>query len=89
MTIKTNFLLRQVAGSWIVVAVNEACVDFNGMLTLNESGAFLWEQLEQGAEPSQLTAALLQQYDVTAETAEKDVQSFLQTLRKAGCLQEP
>ena len=42
MTIKENFVLRQVAGSYVAVAVGEASVNFDGMLTLNESGALLF-----------------------------------------------
>ena len=50
MKLKENFVLRQVAGSYAVLAVGAASVDFNGMLTLNESGALLWRALEQGAD---------------------------------------
>ena len=48
MKLKENFVLRQVAGSYAVLAVGAASVDFNGMLTLNKSGALLWRALEQG-----------------------------------------
>ena len=43
MKIKSDFLLKKVADSYVVVPVGKATVSFNGMITLNETGAFLWE----------------------------------------------
>ena len=42
MKVKEDFLLREVAGCYVVVPVGKATVDFNGMLNLNDTGAFLW-----------------------------------------------
>ncbi len=88
MKLKENFMLRQVAGSYVVVAVGDACVDFDGMLTLNESGALLWRTLEQGADRDGLTAALTAEYDVEPTQAQADVEEFISSLRDAGCLAE-
>lgn len=52
MRLKEGFMLRQVAGSWVVVPAGRACVDFDGMISLNDSGALLWRTLEQGGRPS-------------------------------------
>ena len=49
MKLKMEFMLRQVAGYYVVVPVGDACVDFNGMVNLNETGAFLFERLQQFA----------------------------------------
>ena len=84
---KENFVLRTVAGQSVVVAVAQASVDFNGMLTLNESGALLWAVLEKGCEKADLTAALLAEYEVDEKTAQDSVERFLETLRKAGCVE--
>lgn len=86
MKIRENFLLRRVAGNWVVVAVDEACIDFDGMLTLNESGATLWRRMEQGARREELVAALLAEYEVTEELAAADVDAFLASVREVGCL---
>ena len=45
MKIKNGFILRNVSDAYVVVAVGEAAKDFNGMITLNETGAFLWKTL--------------------------------------------
>lgn len=88
MTIKENFVLRQVAGSYVAVAVGEASVNFDGMLTLNESGALLWRTLEHGAGRAALVRALTTEYEVSEAQAAQDVDEFLDMLRKAGCLAE-
>jgi hypothetical protein len=46
-------------------------VSFNGMITLNDTGAFLWKKLEKGAEKEALAAALLDEYEVSPEKAEE------------------
>ena len=85
MKIKNNFLLRQVADTWVVMPIGQEMLDFNGMLTLNETGAFLWQKLQEGADLDGLVAALTGEYDVSAEIARADVQAFLDKLVKAGC----
>ena len=88
MKLKENFVLRQVAGSYVVVAVGAASVDFNGMLTLNDSGALLWRTLEGGANRAALLAALTSEYDVDEAQAARDLDEFLSSLRSAGCRAE-
>lgn len=77
MKIKDGFILRQVAGNYIVLAVGEEAVDFNGMITVNETGAFLWEILSAGATKEEMLEKLMAEYDVDEETAKKDITDFL------------
>jgi sensor domain CHASE-containing protein len=58
MRLKKGFVLRNVAGETIVVPTGSD-LDLNMMITLNDSGKFLWEKLEQGAEEAELVAAVL------------------------------
>ena len=88
MKIREGFILRQVADSFIVVAVGKAVKDFNGIINLNETGAMLWEQLEKGADKQTLVQTLLDEYEgaVTKEIIEKDVSAFIAKLEEAGLL---
>ena len=89
MKIKSGFMLRTIAGCKIVVAVGRRTVEFNGIINLNDTGAFLWERLEQGATEDELVAAILDNYtDVDEPTTRKSVQDFVKTLRDAGCLDD-
>lgn len=87
MKLNKNFALRQVASTWVVLPLAEATVDFNGMLTLNESGALLWRTLEQGSDREGLADALTAEYDVAREQALTDVDEFLNKLLRAGCIE--
>lgn len=87
MKVKDGFVLRTVAGSNIVVPVGEAAAQFNGMITLNDSGAFLWRELEKGADADSLTEALLKEYDVDKEAARTCAVDFISKLEEAGCLE--
>ena len=88
MKLKEGFVLRQVAGSWIVLPVGVASVDFNGMVSLNETGALLWQALEKGADTDALVDALTAEYEVERTEAAEGVEEFLATLRSVGCLEE-
>lgn len=88
MQIKSGFMLKEVAGTNVVVPVGENSVDFNAMITLNESGAFLWRQLAEDCSLESLVEAMTKEYDVDAETAKKDINSFLGVIRNAGLLNE-
>lgn len=88
MKIKKGFMLRNVAGRFMVIAIGQASVDFNGTINLNDSGAFLWEQLSKGCTYEELLSALLGEYDVDEETARRDIDAFLEIARKANVIDE-
>ena len=88
MKIKDGYLLRQVAGSYIIVAVSDKAADFDGIVTLNEVGAFLWKQLEQGASEASLLASMLAEYDVDEATAKADLDKFLEKAKANNFLDE-
>ncbi len=85
--LKDGFVLRQVADTWVVMPLGQMSLDFNGMLTLNETGALLWKALEQGGDADALVNALTAEYDVSAEIAREDVNAFLTRLKDAGCME--
>ena len=79
MKIKDGFLLRQVAGQNVVLPVG-GDLDLNMIITLNESGAFLWERLQNETTQESLVQALLAEYDVDPQTAADCVAAFIQKL---------
>lgn len=88
MKIKANYALREVAGTWVVLPVAGETVNFNGMISLNETGALLWRALEQGADLDMLADALMQKYDVQRMEALKDAAAFVEKLSTAGCIEK-
>lgn len=87
MKLKNDFALRQVADTWVVLPLGGATADFNGMLTLNETGALLWNVLEKGGDLDTLVDALTGEYVVDRATAKVDVEEFLDKLKSVGCLE--
>lgn len=88
MKIKKDFMLREVAGYYVVVPVGEGALDFNGVINLNESGAFLWKTMEQDVSEAQMVAALLSEYDVDEERAKADVSAFVERMRQGNLIEE-
>ena len=88
MRINKNFVLRQVVDTWVVLPLADKTIDFNGMITLNESGVLLWNTLEKGADLDALADALLAEYAVSDHQAREDALAFIGELRSVGCLDE-
>ena len=85
MKLKDGFILREVAGQTVVLPVG-GDLDLNMMITLNETGAFLWKRLENENDEAGLVAALLAEYDVDEATAKTAVEGFVAKLNENGFL---
>lgn len=86
MKIEKDFVLREIAGEYIIVPTGNTALAFNGLITVNEVGLFLWKILEQGTTKEELLAKLMEEYDVDEETADKDITEFLEELKNGGIL---
>lgn len=86
MKIKDGFLLRQVAGQTVVLPFGDE-LDLNMMITLNDTGAFLWEHLQNETTEEELVKALLAEYDVDEATARQSVSGFVAKLNENGFLE--
>lgn len=86
MKLKNGFVLRQVAGQAVALPGGDT-LDLNMMITLNDTGAFLWERLQQETDEDALVAALLKEYDVDEATARRAVVAFVEKLNANGFLQ--
>lgn len=85
MKLKEGFVLRQVAGEYVVIPSGDE-LDLNMMITLNETGSFLWERLNRETTQQELVEALLAEYDVTEEQAAAHVAKFTESLNEYGFL---
>ena len=86
MTIKHEFVTREIAGETILVPVGQTVLSLNGMLVLNKSGRLLWELLPTADSEEALVEALLEEYEVDRQTATQDVQAFVAEIRRLGIL---
>lgn len=87
MKIKNNFVLRNIAGTQVALPLGDANVNFTGMLTLNETGVFLWHKLESDCTVEELAKSITDEYDVSYDEALADVKAFLKRLDDVGCIE--
>ncbi len=88
MKIKSGFIMREIAGDYIVVPTGKAAIDFNGLITVNEVGKFLWEELINESDEDKLIDRVLEEYDIDRATAALDVKEFVEQLQTAGILED-
>lgn len=89
MRIKEGFILRSICGEYVVVGEGLSQINFNKMLSLNESAAYLWKEAEgRDFTEEDLVQLLLDKYDVSQELATSDVRKLLETWISEGVVTE-
>ena len=85
MKIKKGFVLEEVGDSYLACATGKLAKNFSALIRLNETGAFLWRQLEaRDMTVDALATVLAEEYDVSEDIAKKDVEVFIQSLLAKG-----
>jgi hypothetical protein len=87
MKIKDGFAKRNIAGSEIVVPVGKNCLDFNGMITLNESGGFFWDCFKNDITIDEAVDMVTAEYEVEPDRARADIEKFVQMLKDNDILE--
>lgn len=88
MKIADGFILKKIADSFVVVPTGGNVVDFTAMITINETGAFIWELLKNDADMDYVVTEMCKQYDIDSETALSDATEFLQVLENNKVLEK-
>lgn len=86
MKIKDGFVLKAIAGTYMVVPLGTQVAQFGSIIKLTETGAFLWEKLSSGIDKDELLKALTDEYDVDTATASADIDKFINKLKDADLL---
>lgn len=87
MKVKQGFVLCETDGKFVAVATGKLADQFHGLITMNKSGKFLWEQLSEHISAQELTERLLGICHADPEAAERSVHVFLQKMQDAGILE--
>lgn len=82
-----DFVLNDVAGNWILVPYGENAIDFNGVITLNETAKFLWENCLEDVDVDLLKSKLIEEYKIDNETAQNAVDMWIEQMKEAGCIE--
>lgn len=75
--VKGDLLLREVAGQSVLIPVGEISEKLNGMITLNETFRFIWEQFKEPHTIEEVLEKTLEEYDGDAEVIRQDIQNFV------------
>ncbi len=87
MQINKDFTIQKVGASYVAVPVGKTSQTMHCMVRMNDTGAFLWKQMaEKDCTEAELVEALLAEYEVDRETAEKDVHAIVTTLQNSKIL---
>ena len=88
MRIVPGFVVRQIAGETLAIPAGPAARELSGLLALNGSGQFLFQQLQNEQTEDSLVQAMLDAYEIDEVTARADVAEFVEILRSSGVLVE-
>ncbi len=81
MKLNENFILKNIAGTAVVVPVGEAVNDIKGMITLNGPAEIIWKGLENGKNIDSIVEEIKSEYDAQEDVIRNDVDAFLNKLR--------
>lgn len=81
-----NYLLREVAGEYLLVPLIEGESQFNSIITMNETGAFIWKRLEKNLSADEIAAAMTKEYNVTPQQAKADVNEYINYLKEKNII---
>jgi len=84
MKIAKEFILRDIAGEFVLVPTGATTQEFNGLITLSETGKFIWENMEKADSLKEMVGLILEEYEIDEETAVKDTVQFIGQLVQAG-----
>ena len=88
MQVSKDYLLRTIAGETILIPSGAAAQKFNGLVTVNAIGAFIWDVLQTPTDLDGLVARITEEYEVDADTARRAAEEFLSELRRIGALED-
>lgn len=87
MKIKDGFVLRDVAGQAVVIAVGEASKSFHGMINLNSTGRVIWQGVADGLSEEEIADRLTKEFEVDLNTAKSDVHSMISKMQRTGVIE--
>lgn len=88
MKIRSGYMLRQVIDTYVIMGIGSGNYAPNQIMSLNETGVFLWKLMENQVSKQELIAALCKEYEVTPDVASADVEAFLTQLSTKGLIEE-
>jgi len=77
-----SVVTRKTGNEYVLVPVTNNIADMNSVYTLNETGAFIWEQIDGKRNIEEIISLLTDEYEINNKKAEADILSFIDNLSK-------
>ncbi len=87
MKLKYKFVVQEVSDGFVAVVVGADASKFNGIIRMNKTSAFVFEQLQEGATEDEIVARMMDKYDAEEKVMRKDVKDFVAKLSEADLLE--
>jgi hypothetical protein len=81
-----TMVFRKIADEYVLVPIRREAADLEKIYTLNDVGAFIWEQIDGRRPVEQIVELVASTYEVTADEAERDVTEYLRLLSGIGAI---
>ena len=88
MKLEKEFVLREIAGDYVIIPVGKTVIEFNGLITVNEVGVSIWNMLQNEVTFDQIVQGILNEYEVEESVAREDIREFSDQLIDGGILTE-
>lgn len=82
MKLNKDFIMRNIAGEYILVPTGDAIKKFNGLVAVSGIGGFIWECIENGCEKEEILSRIMETYEVEESVARSDMEEFINMLKK-------
>lgn len=82
-----DFILKEIGDKTVLIPFGKKALDFNGILTLNDTAKFLWEVCDEEIDTQKLATELKTKYEIDDATANQAVDAFINQLKEAGCIE--
>ena len=81
-----SFIKRDISGETILIPIGETAQSFNGMITLQGIGGFIWDHIEEAESLEHLIDMITEEYDVDRATVGSDAIEFIMQLLRSGMI---
>lgn len=88
MKTSNEFIMREITGEYVLVPIGKRALTFQGLVTMNEVGALIWEMMEKESDIDQIVSGILDEYEVDEQTARKDVLDFIGFLKDCQIIED-
>ena len=86
MHVDKGFIMREIAGDYVIIPTGKTVLSFNGLITVNEVGVSIWNMLQEEVTFEEIVEGILGEYDVEEAVAREDIKEFLGKLTKSQIL---